>query len=85
MPDIQIWTFFLLFLAVLWAGILVGSWIRVTRPEVVESESKTINVLEGALLTLFGLLIGFTFSMAVSSPITAYDKTFGVLEKATAI
>jgi hypothetical protein len=66
MPDMPIWIFFVLSLAVLWAGILLGSWIRETRTAIVESESKVITVLEGALLTLFGLLIGFTFSMAVS-------------------
>lgn len=66
MPDIRIWVFFVLCLVVLWLGILVGSWIREARPTVVDSENKIITVLEGALLTLFGLLMGFTFSMAVS-------------------
>jgi hypothetical protein len=66
MPDMPIWIFAVVSLAVLWAGILVGSWIGQNRRAVVESESKTLTVLEGALLTLFGLLIGFTFSMAVS-------------------
>lgn len=66
MPDMRIWEFFLLCMAVLWLGILVGTWIKERRAEVVESENKIITVLEGALLTLFGLLMGFTFSMAVS-------------------
>lgn len=66
MPDMRIWEFFVLSLVVLWAGIFVGSWIHETRPELVENENKIISVLEGALLTLFGLLMGFTFSMAVS-------------------
>ena len=66
MPDVRIWAFCVLCLAVLWLGILIGSWIRQARPAVVESENKTLTVLEGALLTLFGLLMGFTFSMAVS-------------------
>jgi hypothetical protein len=65
-PDIRIWEFFVLSMVVLWAGILAGSWIHAIRPEVVENENKIISVLEGALLTLFGLLMGFTFSMAVS-------------------
>jgi hypothetical protein len=69
MPDIRIWQVFLLSLVVLWLGILVGVWTRSTREHLVESESKIITVLEGALLTLFGLLMGFTFSMAV----TRYD------------
>ena len=67
MPDMPIWLFFLLCLVVLWGGILFGGWVQHRRAAVIESESKVIGVLEGALLTLFGLLIGFTFSMAVSS------------------
>ena len=39
---------------------------EMARQEIIERESKIVTVLEGALLTLFGLLIGFTFSMAVS-------------------
>jgi hypothetical protein len=66
MPDIRIWQVFVLSLVVLWLGILVGAWARSIRADVIESESKVLTVLEGALLTLFGLLMGFTFSMAVS-------------------
>lgn len=66
MPDVRIWAFFVLSLVILWLGILAGCWIRESRAAVVESENKVITVLEGALLTLFGLLMGFTFSMAVS-------------------
>ena len=66
MPDVRIWACFVVSLIVLWLGILLGVWVRSSRTEVVESESKVLTVLEGALLTLFGLLMGFTFSMAVS-------------------
>jgi hypothetical protein len=66
MPDIRIWIFFVICLVVLWAGILVGIRLHEARARVIESEDKIITVLEGALLTLFGLLMGFTFSMAVS-------------------
>jgi len=66
MPDIPIALFFLLSLVVLWAGIVIGSRIQESRKALVESEMTVITVLEGALLTLFGLLIGFTFSMAVN-------------------
>lgn len=66
MPDIRIWQAFVLSLVVLWLGILAGVRIRSTREEVVRSESSILTVLDGALLTLFGLLMGFTFSMAVS-------------------
>jgi len=66
MPDMPILGFFVLCLVVLWLGILIGSWIQGSRKALVESEMTVITVLEGALLTLFGLLIGFTFSMAVN-------------------
>lgn len=66
MPDIRVWQVFVVSLVVLWLGILIGIWARSTREEVVRSESSILTVLEGALLTLFGLLMGFTFSMAVS-------------------
>jgi hypothetical protein len=58
--------FFLGSLVLLWAGILVGHRVGDRHPQIVDRESKIIGVLEGALLTLFGLLMGFTFSMAVS-------------------
>jgi hypothetical protein len=66
MPDMPIAAFFVLSLVVLWLGILFGSWAQQIRKALIESESNVINVIEGALLTLFGLLIGFTFSMAVN-------------------
>lgn len=66
MPDIPIWLFFMLCLVVLWCGILLGSSVQHIRRALVDLESKNIDLLEGALLTLFGLLMGFTFSMAVS-------------------
>jgi hypothetical protein len=74
--------FLLLSLVLLWLGMLLGTRIRERRNEVIEHESKIVAVLEGSLLTLFGLLIGFTFSMAVSR----YDtrKTL-VLTEANAI
>lgn len=58
--------FFLGSFLLLWIGIAIGSRIRGMRRQLLEGESKIISVLEGALLTLFGLLMGFTFSMAVS-------------------
>lgn len=62
----RIWVFFVISLALLWLGIILGRVIQRARARMVEQESKFITVLEGALLTLFGLLMGFTFSMAVS-------------------
>ena len=74
--------FWLLSLVLLWTGMLLGVRIRELREEIISREGKIVTVLEGALLTLFGLLIGFTFSMAVSR----YDtrKTL-VLTEANAI
>jgi len=62
----RIWVFFVLSLLLLWLGILAGRGIASIQSRVVEKEDAIISVLEGALLTLFGLLMGFTFSMAVS-------------------
>lgn len=50
----------------LWIGIFIGSRIREAYSKEIEGEGKMIAVLEGALLTFFGLLMGFVLSMAVS-------------------
>ena len=70
--------FLLLSLVLLGLGMVIGTRIRERREQIIEREGKIITVLEGALLTLFGLLIGFTFSMAVNR----YDarKTLVVTE-----
>lgn len=80
--DMRPLVFVLLSVLLLFVGMVLGTRIRESRLEIIERESKIITVLEGALLTLFGLLIGFTFSMAVSR----YDtrKTL-VLTEANAI
>lgn len=62
----RIWVFFVISLVLLWLGIILGRGVQRLRARMVEQEGKIITVLEGALLTLFGLLMGFTFSMAVS-------------------
>lgn len=58
--------FLIVALALLWLAMALGSWLRRRDPVLVESEHTMITVLQGALLTLFGLLMGFAFSMAVS-------------------
>jgi hypothetical protein len=80
--DMHPGVFALLALILLGLGMVLGTWLRQRHDEIIEREGKIITVLEGALLTLFGLLIGFTFSMAVSR----YDtrKTL-VLTEANAI
>lgn len=64
--DMRPAVFLLISLVVMWLGVVLGSRLRERRLKAIEDELKIITVLEGALLTLFGLLIGFTFSMAVS-------------------
>ena len=58
--------FFVVALAVLWAGSQVGRALQTFRQPVVEREASSLKTLEGAVLALLGLLLGFTFSMAIS-------------------
>lgn len=43
-----------------------GSWVRKKFSATVQCESESLKTLEAAILALLGLLLGFTFSMAVS-------------------
>jgi hypothetical protein len=60
--------FFLLLLSV--AGFWFSAWLAASfhkrKPEVLEKVRDDLNLVLGATLTLLGLVIGFTFSMAVS-------------------
>lgn len=58
--------FFLLVILLLWAGTLLGGLLRRKRQHAMAEESSTFKTLESAVLALLGLLLGFTFSMAVS-------------------
>jgi len=49
----------------LWLSTRLGAWIRRHR-ELNENEHEDLNVIAGAVLTLLGLIIGFSFSMAIS-------------------
>jgi hypothetical protein len=60
--------FFLVSLLVLWASAQAGTWVR-RRRSLKEGEREDFNVVEAATLTLLGLIIGFSFSMAT----TRYD------------
>ncbi|SEB87002.1 hypothetical protein [Terriglobus roseus] len=58
--------FFALVLCLLIAATFAGLWLRVRYQASVEREGTSLKTLEGAVLALLGLLLGFTFSMAVS-------------------
>ena len=58
--------FFLGVVLLLWAGTMLGGFLRARRQHVLADEVSTFKTLEGAVLALLGLLLGFTFSMGVS-------------------
>jgi hypothetical protein len=60
--------FFLFSLLVLWLAAQAGTWFRSRRP-LKDGEREDFNIVEAATLTLLGLIIGFSFSMAT----TRYD------------
>jgi hypothetical protein len=47
-----------------WLASVLGSWLRVRRE--LGAEKDSFKTVEGAVLALTGLLLGFTFSMAVN-------------------
>jgi hypothetical protein len=61
--------FFLFSVAILWIAAQAGAWLRQRRP-MKEIDREDFLVVQGAILTLLGLIIGFTFSMAI----TRYDQ-----------
>ena len=56
---------FVLSLTGLWLSALLGAYLGRLRP-VEESERQDLNLVVSSSLTMLGLIIGFTFSMAVS-------------------
>ena len=58
--------FFLGVVLLLWTGTTLGGFFRVRRQHVLADEVSTFKTLEGTVLALLGLLLGFTFSMGVS-------------------
>jgi hypothetical protein len=50
----------------LWAGSRVGTEIRKKRGEMNSEDREDFGMILGATLTLLGLIIGFSFSMAIS-------------------
>jgi hypothetical protein len=50
----------------LWLAGRLGTWFRTRKQKLDESASADAGLILGATLTLLGLIIGFTFSMALS-------------------
>lgn len=61
---------FVVTVVLLWLSCLVGIVLRKRRSDITEEERGDYGVLLAAMLTLLGLIIGFTFSMAG----TRYDQ-----------
>lgn len=53
-------------LPALWASAQIGAWLRRRRLNFEHEEQEDIGVVLAAAMTLLGLIIGFSFSMAVS-------------------
>jgi hypothetical protein len=49
-----------------WLSAQIGVWLRRRWPQMEEAVHKDLDVVLGAVLTLLGLIIGFSFSMAIS-------------------
>ena len=62
--DYPVLIFFVSF-ALLWFANWVGSRLRARRKNISEEERPDFDIVLGAALTLLGLVIGFSFSMAV--------------------
>ncbi len=58
--------FFALCFVTLWLAAETGTYFHRRRPGLDDAEREDLGVILGAALTLLGLIIGFTFSMAVS-------------------
>jgi len=57
---------FLFSLVVMWLSALIGDFFGKKRPSMDEGEREDFGVIVAATLTLLGLIIGFSFSMAIS-------------------
>lgn len=72
----------LLFVAMRKLGMVHSNWMHRRRPERAVVESEGIGYLVSSALALLGLLIGFTFSMAVQR---FDERRHGVVQEANAI
>ena len=57
-------------LVVLWLAVRIGAALRKGRRSLEEHEREDYGLIMAAILTLLGLIIGFSFSMAI----TRYDQ-----------
>ena len=57
---------FVVSFATLWAADWLGTRLRIRRRSIAEEERPDFDVVLGAALTLLGLVIGFSFSMAIN-------------------
>src|SRR5215469_16150007 len=51
---------------VLWAASRVGVFVRLRSRSINDTDFQDLDFVAGSVLTLLGLLIGFSFSMAIS-------------------
>jgi hypothetical protein len=70
---------FLFTLAVLFLSIRIGLWLRGSASQLDEKRNHDLGVIVAATLTLLGLVIGFSFSMAM----TRYDLRKNLEEEET--
>ena len=57
---------FVISLLVLWLAVKVGAMLSTRRQPLDDKTRSDFSVIQGAVLTLLGLIIGFSFSMAIS-------------------
>ena len=60
------WLVFALSLVVMWFSAQIGAYLRRKKRDLEDAEREYVSLVLPASLTLLGLLIGFSFSMAVS-------------------
>jgi hypothetical protein len=58
--------FFVFCFTLLWLAARIGTYLHKRRPGLDAGEREDLGIVLGATLTLLGLIIGFTFSMAMS-------------------
>src|SRR6267154_1066364 len=58
--------FFLISLIIFWISAWIGGWIRMKQGNQMEDSHEDFAFVLGATLTLLGLIVAFTFSMAVN-------------------